>query len=64
MYLLPSDPVTITCAAWVAVTVNVDEFPETIETGLAVILIVGRDGVTVTIAVAEACPPAPLAVAL
>ena len=45
--MLPSDPVTVNCVALVAVTVKVDEFPETIEAGLAVKLIVGA-GVLLT----------------
>jgi hypothetical protein len=63
--VLPSVPVTVTWVALVAVTVNVDEFPEVIEVGLAVMLTVGAAaGVTVTVAPAEAFPPAPVAVAV
>jgi hypothetical protein len=53
-----------------AATVKVDEFPETIEVGLAVMLTVGAAGgpggvtVTVAVAVAEVFPPAPVAVAV
>lgn len=36
VYLLPSVPATVTCAAFAAVTVRVAETPEAIETGLAV----------------------------
>jgi hypothetical protein len=48
----------------VAVTVNVDEFPEVIEVGLAVMLTVG-DAATVTVVEAEVVfPPVPVAVAV
>jgi hypothetical protein len=48
-----------------AVTVKVDELPEAIEVGLAMMLTVGAAaGVTVTVAPAEAFPPAPVAVAV
>jgi hypothetical protein len=66
--VLPSVPVTVTPVALAAATVKVDEFPETIEVGLAVMLTVGAaggpGGVTVTVAVAEVFPPAPVAVAV
>jgi hypothetical protein len=44
----------------------VDEFPELIEAGLAVMATVGgaAGGITVTVAVAETVPPAPTAVAV
>jgi phage shock protein PspC (stress-responsive transcriptional regulator) len=49
----------------VAVTVNVDEFPELTEAGLAVMLTVGDDAVTVTVVVAVVVfPPVPVAVAV
>jgi hypothetical protein len=51
----------------VATTVNVDEFPETIEVGFATMVTVGTGfviAVTVTIAVLEALPPAPVAAAV
>jgi hypothetical protein len=51
----------------VTVTVKVEDPPEIIEVGLAVMLIVGAAttaGVTVTIAVAEAFPPLPVAFAV
>jgi hypothetical protein len=59
--LLPSDPVTASCAAPAAVTVNVDEPPALIVAGFAMIVTVGKGtgAVTVTVAVAEAFPPAP-----
>jgi hypothetical protein len=51
--------------AFVAVTVKVDELPDVIEVGLAVMLTVAAGGaVTVTVAVAVALPPAPVAVAV
>jgi hypothetical protein len=49
--------------ALVAVTVKVDELPDVIEVGLAVMLTVGA-GDTVTVVPAEALPPAPVAVAV
>jgi hypothetical protein len=50
--------------AFVAVTVKVDEFPEVIEGGVAVMVTVG-DAATVTVAVAVVVfPPAPVAVAV
>jgi hypothetical protein len=49
----------------VATTVNVDEFPETIDVGFAVMLTVGaRIALTVTVAVAEVFPPGPIAAAV
>jgi hypothetical protein len=49
----------------VAVTVRVDEFPEMTDVGLAVILTVGAGfAVTVTVELAEAFPPGPVAVAV
>jgi hypothetical protein len=51
--------------AFVAVTVNVDELPEAIVLGFAVIITVGAGlPVTVTDAIAEAFPPAPVAAAV
>lgn len=41
MYELPSVPVIVTCVAFAAITVMVDELPEVIEVGLAVTLTVG-----------------------
>jgi hypothetical protein len=67
VYVLPSVPVTVTPVALVAATVKVDEFPATIEVGLAVMPTVGAGGVTgatVTVAVAVIFPPAPVAVAV
>jgi hypothetical protein len=61
--VLPSVPAIVTCVALVAVTVNVDEPPVTIEVGLAAMLTVGA-GATVTVVPAVAFPPAPVAVAV
>jgi hypothetical protein len=63
--VLPSVPVTETWVALVAVTANIEEFPAAMDAGDAVMLTVGAlAGTTVTIAVAEIFPPAPLAVAV
>jgi hypothetical protein len=51
--------------AFIAVTVKVDELPEVIEVGFAVMLTVGAGfAVTVTTAVAEVLPPGPVAAAV
>jgi hypothetical protein len=51
--------------AFVAVTVKVDEFPEMIEVGFALMLTVGTGfAVTVTVELAEAFPPGPVAAAV
>ena len=63
VYELPSVPVTITWVALLAVTVKVDELPELIEGGLAVMVTVG-DAATVTVVVAVVVPPVPVAVAV
>jgi hypothetical protein len=58
-------PVTVTCVALVAVTVNVEEAPEEIELGLAEIVIVGNTGATtVTVVLVETFVPPALAVAV
>jgi hypothetical protein len=57
-------PLIVTPVALVAVTVKVDELPLVIEVGLAVMLTVAEGAVTVTVAVAEVFPPAPVAVAV
>jgi hypothetical protein len=63
--VLPSEPVTVTCVALVAITAKLDELPEEIEAGFAVMLTVGAGGATtVRVAVAEVFPPAPVAVAV
>jgi hypothetical protein len=55
----------MTCVAFDEDTVSVDELPAVIEAGLAVMFTVGGGfGVTVTVAVAEAFPPAPVATAV
>lgn len=61
VYKLPSVPVTITCVAFVAATVKVDELPSVIDSGLAEIVIVeaGTD-VTVTVVLADAFPLVPV----
>jgi len=51
----------------VAVTVKVEEFPETMDAGFAMMVTVAagvETAVTVTVAVAEAFPPAPVAAAV
>jgi hypothetical protein len=55
--------VTVTPVALLAVTVKVDELPEVIEVGLAVMVTVAP-WFTVTVAVAVVLPPVPLAVAV
>jgi hypothetical protein len=55
----------VTPVAFVAVTFKVDEAPDVIDCGVAVIVTVGAGfDVTVTIAVAVTVPPAPDAVAV
>jgi hypothetical protein len=55
VYVLPSDPVTVTEVAFVADTVNVDELPAVIVAGLEVMLTVGVVGVVLKVA-----PPHPV----
>lgn len=66
--MLPLDPVIVTPVAFVAVTVKTEELPDVIEVGLALIVTVGAPDplpvVTVIITLAEAGPPAPVAVAV
>jgi hypothetical protein len=51
--------------AFIAVTVSVDELPDEIEVGLAVMVtVVAGVGVTVRVAVAEVVPPDPVAAAV
>jgi hypothetical protein len=65
VYELPSEPVTLTWVASVAVMVSMDELPGAMAVGSAVIVTVGGGfAVTVTVAVAVADPPAPVAVAV
>ena len=62
---MPSFPVTATPVALVAATVNVDELPDVIVVGFAMMVTVGAEiDVTVTTAVAEIVPPAPVAAAV
>ncbi len=62
---MPSVPLTVTVVAFVAVTVKVDEPPEVIDAGLAVMLTVGVVlDATVIAAVADVLPPDPVAVAV
>jgi hypothetical protein len=64
-YVLPSVPVTVTWVAFTADTVKVDELPDAIDVGFAVMLTVGAGlDVTVTVVTAEVLPPAPDAVAV
>jgi hypothetical protein len=65
VYVLPSVPVTVTWVAYVVVTVRAEELPSLIEVGFAERLTVGAGfGVTVNVDFEEACPPAPVAVAV
>jgi hypothetical protein len=65
VYVLPSEPVNVTCVAFVAITVKLDELPEEIEAGFAAMLTVGAAAATtMMVAVAEVFPPAPVAVAV
>jgi hypothetical protein len=52
-YVMPSDPVTVTLVAFVAVTVRVDELPVVIEAGEAEMFTVGPPDVEVVL------PPQP-----
>ena len=67
LYVVPSEPLSETCVAFVAVIVRIDELPAVIDVGVAVIVIVGvadpaDETVMVEVAVAE--PPDPVAVAV
>jgi hypothetical protein len=65
VYELPSVPVTITWVAFTADTVKMDELPDAIEVGFAVMLTVGGGfELTVRVALAEVFPPAPVAAAV
>ena len=68
LYLVPSEPVSVTALAFVAPTVRMEELPAVIEAGLAAMVTAGAGGVdgvvTVTDAVPEALPPAPVALAV
>jgi hypothetical protein len=55
----------VTCVAFVAATVKVDDAPPAIDVGFAVIVTVGAGlAVTVTVAVAVTVPLGPIAVAV
>ena len=41
LYVVPSEPLSVTCVACVAVMVRIDELPAVIEVGVAVIVIAG-----------------------
>ena len=62
--MLLSVPVSVTCVSFAAITVKVDEFPEVIEAGLAVMLTVGARDATFIVVAAETFPPAPVAIAV
>jgi hypothetical protein len=65
LYELPSEPVTVTLVARVAVMVRMDEPPARMPVGLAEIITFGGGfAVTVTVAIALTDPPAPVAVAV
>jgi hypothetical protein len=65
VYETPPGAVTVTPVAFMAVTVSVDEAPEVMDCGVAVIVTVGAGfAVTVTVAVAVTFPPGPDAIAV
>ena len=65
VYELPSLPVMVTLVEFFAVTVRVVELPTVMVDSLAVKVTTGAvAGLTVTVAVAEIFPPAPIAVAV
>lgn len=56
---------SVTCVEFVALTVKIDELPDVIEAGLAVIVTVGVGfGVTVIVVAAEVFASDPVAVAV
>jgi hypothetical protein len=60
LYVLPSEPLTVTPVAFVAVTVSVDELPDAMDVGFAVTLTVGAAGsVVLTEPPADLAPPHP-----
>ncbi|MGB8477374.1 MAG: hypothetical protein WCE63_00855 [Acidobacteriaceae bacterium] len=65
---LPLLPLSVTCVAFLAVTVKTEELPLAIDVGLALIVTVGAPEVppvpTVIVTDAEAVPPAPVAFAV
>jgi hypothetical protein len=67
VYWLPSFPAIVTAVAFVALTLRIEDPPETTEVGFAEMVTVGAGvdcGTTVTVAVAVALPDAPVAVAV
>jgi hypothetical protein len=67
--LLPSEPVSDTPVAFLAVTVRIEELPAVTDAGLAAIVTVGvpdpgPDAETVTVEAALAEPPGPVALAV
>ena len=66
--VLPLVPLSVTCVAFVAVTVTLEELPLAIDVGLALMVTVGAPDVlpvpTVIVTLAEAVPPDPVAVAV
>jgi hypothetical protein len=57
--------VSVTCVAFAAVMVKIDELPAATDVGFAVMFTVGAGfGVTVTVVVAKVLPPSPVAVAV
>ncbi len=64
--MLPSEPLIVTCVAFIAVTVRVDELPTTIDDGAAVIVTVGisedTDTAIATVAVTDPLLPEAVAV--
>ena len=65
VYEMPSVPVRVSWVAYVAETVRVAGWPATMELGLATRLALGTGlGAIATVAVAEAWPPGPFAVAV
>lgn len=65
VYVLPSDPTTLTSVALDAVIVRIEELPAVIAVGVAAMVTVGgRVGITVSVALAEFVPPGPVATAV
>jgi hypothetical protein len=64
VYELPSVPVNVTCVAFVAVTVRVEDDPAVMVRGFAIRFTVVSVADTVTVAEAEAVPLAFVAIAV
>jgi hypothetical protein len=66
LYVLPSEPLIVTCVAFIAATVRVDEPPAAIDDGAAVIVTVGvsadTDTAIATVAVTDPVLPEAVAV--